>query len=185
MKITRTKINGCLVIEPKVFGDERGFFLETFQAGRYREKAGIDLPFVQDNHSRSTKGVLRGLHFQKTKPQGKLVRVVRGEVFDVAVDIRKGSPTFGQWEGVWLSEENRKQFWLPPGLAHGFVVTSETADFEYKCTDYYDPTDEGCLIWNDPDVGIDWPIEEPVLSEKDQQGSLLKDLMLELEDKGV
>ena len=183
MKITRTKINGCLVIEPKVFGDERGFFLETFQAGRYREKAGIDLPFVQDNHSRSTKGVLRGLHFQKTKPQGKLVRVVRGEVFDVAVDIRKGSPTFGQWEGVWLSEENRKQFWLPPGLAHGFVVTSETADFEYKCTDYYDPTDEGCLIWNDPDVGIDWPIEEPVLSEKDQQGSLLKDLMLE--DKGV
>ena len=183
MKITRTKINGCLVIEPKVFGDERGFFLETFQAGRYREKAGIDLPFVQDNHSRSTKGVLRGLHFQKTKPQGKLVRVVRGEVFDVAVDIRKGSPTFGQWEGVWLSEENKKQFWLPPGLAHGFVVTSETADFEYKCTDYYDPTDEGCLIWNDPDVGIDWPIEEPVLSEKDQQGSLLKDLMLE--DKGV
>ena len=183
MKITRTKINGCLVIEPKVFGDERGFFLETFQAGRYREKAGIDLPFVQDNHSRSTKGVLRGLHFQKTKPQGKLVRVVRGEVFDVAVDIRKGSPTFGQWEGVWLSEENRKQFWLPPGLAHGFVVTSETADFEYKCTDYYDPTDEGCLIWNDPDVGIEWPIEEPVLSEKDQQGSLLKDLMLE--DKGV
>ena len=183
MKITRTKINGCLVIEPKVFGDERGFFLETFQAGRYREKAGIDLPFVQDNHSRSTKGVLRGLHFQKTKPQGKLVRVVRGEVFDVAVDIRKGSPTFGQWEGVWLSEENRKQFWLPPGLAHGFVVTSETADFEYKCTDYYDPTDEGCLIWNDPDVGIDWPIEEPVLSEKDQQGSLLKDLMLE--DKGI
>ena len=183
MKITRTKINGCLVIEPKVFGDERGFFLETFQAGRYREKAGIDLPFVQDNHSRSTKGVLRGLHFQKTKPQGKLVRVVRGEVFDVAVDIRKGSPTFGQWEGVWLSEENRKQFWLPPGLAHGFVVTSETADFEYKCTDYYDPTDEGCLIWNDPDVGIEWPIEEPVLSEKDQQGSLLKDLMLE--DKGI
>lgn len=183
MKITRTKINGCLVIEPKVFGDERGFFLETFQAGRYREKAGIDLPFVQDNHSRSTKGVLRGLHFQKTKPQGKLVRVVRGEVFDVAVDIRKGSPTFGKWEGVWLSEENKKQFWLPPGLAHGFVVTSETADFEYKCTDYYDPTDEGCLIWNDPDVGIDWPIEDPVLSEKDQQGSLLKDLMLE--DKGV
>ena len=183
MKITRTKINGCLVIEPKVFGDERGFFLETFQAGRYREKAGIDLPFVQDNHSRSTKGVLRGLHFQKTKPQGKLVRVVRGEVFDVAVDIRKGSPTYGKWEGVWLSEENKKQFWLPPGLAHGFVVTSETADFEYKCTDYYDPTDEGCLIWNDPDVGIDWPIEDPVLSEKDQQGSLLKDLMLE--DKGV
>ena len=183
MKITRTKINGCLVIEPKVFGDERGFFLETFQAERYKEMAGIELSFVQDNHSRSTKGVLRGLHFQKTKPQGKLVRVVRGEVFDVAVDIRKGSPTFGQWEGVWLSEENKKQFWLPPGLAHGFVVTSETADFEYKCTDYYDPTDEGCLIWNDPDVGIDWPIEEPVLSEKDQQGSLLKDLMLE--DKGV
>ena len=183
MKITRTKINGCLVIEPKVFGDERGFFLETFQAERYKEMAGIELSFVQDNHSRSTKGVLRGLHFQKTKPQGKLVRVVRGEVFDVAVDIRKGSPTYGKWEGVWLSEENKKQFWLPPGLAHGFVVTSETADFEYKCTDYYDPTDEGCLIWNDPDVGIDWPIEDPVLSEKDQQGSLLKDLMLE--DKGV
>ena len=179
MKITRTKINGCLVIEPKVFGDERGFFLETFQAERYKEMAGIELSFVQDNHSRSTKGVLRGLHFQKTKPQGKLVRVVRGEVFDVAVDIRKGSPTFGKWEGVWLSEENKKQFWLPPGLAHGFVVTSETADFEYKCTDYYNPADEDCLIWNDPDVGIDWPIEDPVLSEKDQQGSLLKDLMLE------
>ncbi|CAG9297709.1 dTDP-4-dehydrorhamnose 3,5-epimerase [Celerinatantimonas diazotrophica] len=168
MNVIETKLSGCVIIEPKVFGDHRGFFLETFQAKRYAEEAGIMLPFVQDNHSRSTKGVLRGLHFQKTKPQGKLVRVVRGEVFDVAVDIRPESKTFGQWEGVILSEENKKQFWVPPSFAHGFVVLSDTADFEYKCTDYYDPSDEGSIAWNDPDISIDWPFHENLnLSEKD------------------
>lgn len=176
MKVIETAIDGVKIIEPRVFGDERGFFLETFQARRYAEEAGIDLPFVQDNHSRSAKGVLRGLHFQKTKPQGKLVRVVRGEVFDVAVDIRRDSPTFGRWEAVILSEENKRQFWVPPGLAHGFVVLSETADFEYKCTDYYDPSDEACLIWNDPTVGIEWPLAEPQLSAKDAQGLTLREL---------
>lgn len=134
---------------------------------------GIDLNFVQDNHSRSSRGVLRGLHFQKINPQGKLVRVVRGEVFDVAVDIRPDSPTYGAWEGVILSEENKTQFWVPPGLAHGFVVLSEVADFEYKCTDYYNPAHEGCLLWNDPAIGIDWPIANPQLSEKDKVGKLL------------
>ena len=178
MKVIDTEINDAKIIEPKVFGDERGFFLETFQAERYQKMAGIDLPFIQDNHSRSSKGVLRGLHFQKQRPQGKLVRVVRGEVFDVAVDIRKESPTFGAWSGVILSEENKRQFWVPPGLAHGFVVLSDIADFEYKCTDYYDPSDEGCLIWNDPTVGITWPIENPLLSEKDKAGLLLSELGL-------
>ncbi len=173
MEVRETRINGARIIEPRVFGDARGFFLETFQAERYAQ-CGIDLPFVQDNHSRSTKGVLRGLHFQKARPQGKLVRVVRGEVFDVAVDIRPDSPTFGQWEGVVLSEENKRQFWVPPGLAHGFQVLSDTADFEYKCTDYYDPADEGCLIWNDPMIGIEWPLPDPLLSEKDQQGQTLE-----------
>jgi dTDP-4-dehydrorhamnose 3,5-epimerase len=181
MEVIKTSIDGVVIIEPKVFGDERGFFLETFQSDRYKELAGIDLPFVQDNHSRSAKGVLRGLHFQKTKPQGKLVRVVRGAVFDVAVDVRKGSPTYGQWEGVLLSEENKKQFWVPPGLAHGFLVLSEVADFEYKCTDYYDPSDEGSLIWNDPSVGIEWPLDlldgvEVQLSGKDAVAGTLKDL---------
>ena len=177
MNVISTEIDGVMIIEPKVFGDERGFFLETFQAERYAELAGIDLPFVQDNHSRSGKNVLRGLHFQKSKPQGKLVRVVRGEVFDVAVDIRKDSPTYGKWAGVLLSEDNKRQFWVPPGLAHGFVVLSESADFEYKCTDYYDPSDEGSLIWNDPDVGIEWPEGiEPILSAKDQVALRLKDL---------
>ena len=177
MNVIKTTIPDVVIIEPKVFGDERGFFLETFQADRYAEMAGINLPFVQDNHSRSGKNVLRGLHFQKTNPQGKLVRVVRGEVFDVAVDIRKDSPTYGQWAGVILSEENKRQFWVPPGLAHGFVVLSDVADFEYKCTDYYDPADEGSLIWNDPDVGIEWPDGiEPILSAKDQVALYLKDL---------
>jgi dTDP-4-dehydrorhamnose 3,5-epimerase len=177
MKVIKTDVAGAVIIEPKVFGDERGFFLETFQAERYKELAGIELDFVQDNHSRSGKNVLRGLHFQKTRPQGKLVRVVRGEVFDVAVDIRKDSPTYGQWAGVYLTEENKRQFWVPPGLAHGFVVLSDVADFEYKCTDYYDPSDEGCLIWNDPTVAIEWPEGiEPILSEKDKLGSLFVDL---------
>ena len=176
MNIIQTKLRDCVIIEPKVFGDERGFFLETFQADRYADLAGISLPFVQDNHSRSSKGVLRGLHFQKTKPQGKLVRVVRGEVFDVAVDIRSGSPTFGQWQSVILSEENKTQLWVPPGFAHGFVVLSEIADFEYKCTDYYDPFDEDSLLWNDSDLNISWPIDNPRLSEKDANAPLLANL---------
>lgn len=178
MKVSHSKLKGCVIIEPRVFGDDRGFFLETFQAVRYEQEAGIDLPFVQDNHSRSARGVLRGLHFQKTKPQGKLVRVVRGEVYDVAVDIRKESATFGQWEGVILSEDNKKQFWVPPGFAHGFVVLSSTADFEYKCTDYYDPTDEGSILWSDSDLNIPWPISNPVLSAKDESAKRLVDLRL-------
>ena len=178
MKISHSKLKGCVIIEPRVFGDERGFFLETFQTVRYQQEAGIDLAFVQDNHSRSARGVLRGLHFQKTKPQGKLVRVVRGEVYDVAVDIRNGSPTFGEWEAVILSEDNKKQLWVPPGFAHGFVVLSDTADFEYKCTDYYDPTDEGSVLWNDPDLDIRWPIANPVLSTKDQSATRLVDLRI-------
>ena len=176
MQVTDTKIAGVKIIQPKGFGDARGFFLETFEEKRYREMLGIDLNFVQDNHSRSSRGVLRGLHFQKINPQGKLVRVVRGEVFDVAVDIRPDSPTYGAWEGVILSEENKTQFWVPPGLAHGFVVLSEVADFEYKCTDYYNPAHEGCLLWNDPAIGIDWPIANPQLSEKDKVGKLLGEL---------
>ena len=178
MKISHSKLKGCVIIEPRVFGDERGFFLETFQAVRYKQEAGIDLPFVQDNHSRSARGVLRGLHFQKTKPQGKLVRVVRGEVYDVAVDIRKGSATFGEWEGVILSEDNKKQFWVPPGFAHGFVVLSDIADFEYKCTDFYDSTDEGSILWSDPDLGIQWPVQNPIVSAKDAVAKQLADLDL-------
>jgi dTDP-4-dehydrorhamnose 3,5-epimerase len=178
MNVIKTNIDGVVIIEPKVFGDDRGFFLETFQAERYKDFAGIDLPFVQDNHSRSGKNVLRGLHFQKTKPQGKLVRVVRGEVFDVVVDIRKDSLSYGLWAGALLSEENKRQFWVPPGFAHGFVVLSDVADFEYKCTDYYDPTDEGCLMWNDPTVDIEWPEGiEPILSAKDQDGMALGELL--------
>ncbi|MEC5342058.1 dTDP-4-dehydrorhamnose 3,5-epimerase [Brenneria populi] len=176
MQVKDTRIEGVKIVQPKVFGDARGFFLETFEKRRYQEMLNIDLDFVQDNHSRSSKGVLRGLHFQRSNPQGKLVRVVRGEVFDVAVDIRPGSPTYGAWEGVILSEENKTQFWIPPGLAHGFVVLSDVADFEYKCTDYYNPANEGCLLWNDPDVGIEWPVTEPLLSEKDKLGKRFKEL---------
>ena len=176
MNVVKTKLHDCVIIEPKVFGDERGFFLETFQAERYSKLAGITLAFVQDNHSRSSKSVLRGLHYQKTKPQGKLVRVVRGEVYDVAVDIREGSQTFGQWEGVILSEENKRQFWVPPGFAHGFLVLSDTAAFEYKCTDYYDPFDEGSVLWNDHDLGISWPLADPILSNKDASADRLVDL---------
>jgi len=171
MNVIDTKIVDVKIIEPKVFGDERGFFLETYQAERYKKALNINADFVQDNHSRSTQGVLRGLHFQRSKPQGKLVRVVRGEVYDVAVDIRKDSPTYGKWEGVILSEENKRQFWVPAGLAHGFLVLSESADFEYKCTEYYDPNDEGCLMWNDASVGIEWPKGlTPILSKKDKCG---------------
>ncbi|MCA6975825.1 dTDP-4-dehydrorhamnose 3,5-epimerase [Pectobacterium carotovorum] len=176
MQVKDTRIEGVKIIQPKVFGDDRGFFLETFEKKRYQEMLNINLDFVQDNHSRSSKGVLRGLHFQRSNPQGKLVRVVRGEVFDVAVDIRPDSPTYGAWEGVILSEENKTQFWIPPGLAHGFVVLSDVADFEYKCTDYYNPANEGCLLWNDPDVGIEWPVTSPLLSEKDKLGRLFKEL---------
>ena len=176
MIVIKTKLKDCLIIKPKVFGDERGFFLETFQADRYAELAGITLPFVQDNHSFSSKDVLRGLHFQKTKPQGKLVRVVQGEVYDVAVDMRQESKTYGRWESVILSEENKTQFWIPPGFAHGFVVLSDTANFEYKCTDYYDPSDEGSLLWNDPDLNISWPIDNPKLSDKDANASLFAQL---------
>lgn len=176
MNLIDTAIADVKIIEPRVFGDERGFFLETFQAERYNRELGIQLEFVQDNHSRSAQHVLRGMHFQKNRPQGKLVRVVSGEVFDVAVDIRPNSPTYGQWAAAILSAENKRQFWVPPGLAHGFVVLSNTADFEYKCTDYYDPSDEGCLAWDDPEVAIDWPIDTPILSAKDSQGLGLSDL---------
>jgi dTDP-4-dehydrorhamnose 3,5-epimerase len=176
VNVIETSLQGCVIIEPTVYGDERGFFLETFQTEKYAAVAGIHTPFVQDNHSRSTRGVLRGLHFQKTKPQGKLVRVVRGEVFDVAVDLRKGSTTFGRWEGVILSENNKRQFWVPPGFAHGFLVLSEIADFEYKCTDYYDPSDEGCVLWNDPALNIDWPLGKPILSHKDANAQLLREV---------
>ncbi|WP_369854479.1 dTDP-4-dehydrorhamnose 3,5-epimerase [Candidatus Thalassolituus haligoni] len=183
MNVIQTSIDGVKIIEPKIFGDERGFFLETFQTDRYRDMADISLEFVQDNHSRSARGVLRGLHFQKKKPQGKLVRVVKGEVFDVVVDIRPDSLTFGKWEGVILSEENKRQFWVPPGMAHGFLVLSNVADFEYKCTDYYDPSDEGSLIWNDPDVGIEWPLDrleehQLKLSEKDLNAGCLRELKI-------
>jgi dTDP-4-dehydrorhamnose 3,5-epimerase len=180
MKVIDTCIHDVKVIEPQVFGDERGFFIETFQQERYHEQAGINLPFVQDNHSRSTQGVLRGLHLQKNSPQGKLVRVVQGKVFDVAVDVRRASSTFGQWVGIELSEQNKKQLWVPPGLAHGFVVMSEVADFEYKCTDYYYPEDELCLHWNDPSINIEWPINNVVVSAKDKKGLSLNQLLEQL-----
>lgn len=176
MKVIKTAIEGVLIIQPKVFGDARGFFLENWNQARYAD-AGIPGTFVQDNRSHSAKGVLRGLHFQKQYPQGKLVFVTSGSVFDVAVDIRKDSPTFGQWVGVTLTAEEHQQFYVPAGLAHGFCVLSETADFHYKCTEYYHPEDEGCIRWDDPDIGIQWPLTEaPSLSPKDAKGSYLKDL---------
>ena len=175
IKAENTKLDGVLIIKPQIFEDERGFFLESFNKDIYSE-VGIDFDFVQDNHSRSTKGVLRGLHFQKTKPQGNLVRVVKGKVFDIAVDIRRGSATYGQWEAVILSEENKTQFWVPPGFAHGFMVLSDIADFEYKCTGYYDQSDEGGIIWNDPYLNIPWPDKNPILSEKDANAPKLIDL---------
>ena len=167
MKVIETDISDVLIFEPQVFGDERGFFYETFHAQRYKE-FGIKENFVQDNRSRSTGGVLRGLHFQKRKPQGKLVTVTQGEVFDVAVDLRPNSSTFGKYESIVLTGENKIQFYIPPGFAHGFCVLSDSADFQYKCTDFYDPSDEGGLIWNDKTVDINWPIEEPKLSDKDK-----------------
>ena len=176
MEVIQTEIPDVKIVQPKIYGDDRGFFLETFEQKRYQEMLGINLNFVQDNHSRSQKDVLRGLHFQTKNPQGKLVRVVRGKVFDVAVDIRKDSKTYGKWIGVVLSEDNKTQLWIPPGLAHGFLVLSDIADFEYKCTNYYDPISEACLLWNDPTVNIKWGISNPILSEKDKLGKTLKEL---------
>lgn len=169
MNVIDTELPGVKIIEPRVFGDNRGFFVETFQAERYARAAGIQHAFVQDNHSRSRRGVLRGLHLQKRRPQGKLVRVASGEAFDVVADIDPASPTFGKWVGATLSDQNHRQLWVPPGYAHGFVVLSELADFEYKCTDYYDPESEAGAIWNDPRLAIAWPISDPVLSEKDKR----------------
>jgi dTDP-4-dehydrorhamnose 3,5-epimerase len=166
MRVVSTEIPGVIIIEPTVHIDQRGFFLETYHEERYAE-VGITGPFVQDNHSRSVPGVLRGLHYQVARPQGKLVRCVRGMVFDVAVDVRRGSSTFGRWVGVWLSEENRRQLWIPPGFAHGFCVTGDTSEIEYKCTAKYDPADEAGIIWNDPVIGIEWPIQKPILTAKD------------------
>jgi dTDP-4-dehydrorhamnose 3,5-epimerase len=179
MKFFPTDIPGVIVIEAQVFRDERGFFLESFHQRKYRE-GGIDASFVQDNHSKSVKGTLRGLHAQLRHPQGKLIRVIEGEIYDVAVDIRRGSPHFGQWVGVWLSAENFRQLYIPPGFAHGFCVTSEIAQVEYKCTDFYDPASEISVQWNDPDLKINWPIEEihsPILSKKDIAAKPLRQLM--------
>jgi len=172
MKTTPTAIPGVLIIEPKVFGDARGFFFESFNQKAFNDATDTDHQFVQDNHSLSAKGVLRGLHYQVNRPQGKLVRVVRGAVFDVAVDIRPDSPAFGRWVGVELTEDNHKQMWVPPGLAHGFLVLSETADFLYKTTDYYAPEFERCIAWNDADIGIEWPVNgaDVQLSVKDAAG---------------
>ena len=175
MRAIQTAIADVLLLEPKVFGDDRGFFYESFNAKSFREATGVDVQFVQDNHSKSARNVLRGLHYQVEQPQGKLVRVVQGEVFDVAVDIRKGSPTFGQWVGEILSADNKRQLWIPAGLAHGFVVLSETAEFLYKTTDYYAPAHERCIAWNDPDLAIDWKIDSPpALSAKDAAGMSFK-----------
>ena len=178
MKVYTTPISGVLVIEPTVFEDTRGFFFESYNYKRYVDH-GIDATFVQDNHSRSVKNTLRGLHYQVNPGQGKLVRVVVGEVFDVAVDIRFGSPTFGQWFGTFLSAENKKQMYIPVGFAHGFCVTSDVAEFEYKCTDYYSPKDERGILWNDPDLAIDWPVKEPILSEKDKKNIRFKKIKKE------
>lgn len=175
MQFERTPIDGVLLVKPEVRRDTRGYFVETWRQERYAA-IGIALPFVQDNRSRSVKGTLRGLHFQKDFPQGKLVSVSRGSVFDVAVDIRNGSPTFGQWYGVELTEENQYQMWIAPGLAHGFCVTSEIADFSYKCTEYYRPEDDAGIRWNDPDIGVAWPTAAPLLSPKDTSAPLLRDL---------
>lgn len=177
IKVTTCGIEGLFVIEPAVFHDSRGYFMETYNQNDFKE-AGLDMVFVQDNQSMSTKGVLRGLHFQKQFPQGKLVRAVRGNVFDVAVDLRSASETYGKWFGVELSAENKKQFYIPEGFAHGFLVLSDEAEFAYKCTDFYHPGDEGGILWSDPSIGIDWPIEEGMeltISEKDQKWSGIQD----------
>lgn len=174
--VTQTTLTGVLVLEPRVFGDERGFFFESFNRRDFAAATGLDADFVQDNHSLSSKGVLRGLHYQVQQAQGKLVRVVLGEVFDVAVNLQRGHPEFGRWTGVLISGQNKRQVWIPPGFAHGFVVLSDQAHFLYKTTDYYAPEYERSLLWNDPDIGIEWPIDnDPVLAAKDAQASRLKD----------
>ncbi len=179
MNVIETSIPDVLIIEPRVFGDERGFFYESFNAAAFEAATGLKRQFVQDNHSKSQRGVLRGLHYQIQQPQGKLVRVVAGEVFDVAVDLRKSSPSFGRWFGTHLSAQNQRQLWIPEGFAHGFVVLSESAEFLYKTTDYYAPEHERSLLWNDPELGIQWPFDEaPQLSAKDQAGKLLRDAEL-------
>lgn len=175
MKCVETRLPGVLVIEPRVFGDARGFFYESYNEAKYRE-AGIDRRFVQSNVSRSARGVLRGLHYQWPNPQGKLVSVLEGEVFDVAVDIRRGSPTFGQWVGVMLTAENHRHFWIPEGFAHGFCVLSEHATFAYQCTALYDARADAGIRWNDADIGIDWPVTHPLLSDKDANAPLLRDV---------
>lgn len=179
-QVTKTHLDGVLVLEPKVFGDERGFFFESFNARDFEQATGLKETFVQDNHSKSAKGVLRGLHFQVQHAQGKLVRVTQGEVFDVAVDIRQGSPTFGHWFGLTLSAENKKQLWVPAGLAHGFLVTSESAEFLYKTTDYYHPEFERSILWSDPAIGIEWPLHligsAPLLAAKDDVAPTLANL---------
>lgn len=179
MKIIQTDIPDVLVVEPTVYGDDRGFFFESFNQKLWQEKTGLNNSFVQHNHSRSAKGVLRGLHYQIRQPQGKLVRVIAGEVYDVAVDVRKSSPTFGKWVGDYLSADNKRELWIPEGFAHGFVVLSDMAEFLYITTDFYAPEYERCIIWNDPDINVDWPIDfAPLLSEKDVKGGLLKDAEL-------
>lgn len=175
MKIIPTALHDVLIIEPEVFGDSRGFFFESWNRRRYAE-AGLDIDFVQDNLSFSQRGTLRGLHYQTPRAQGKLVSVLQGEVYDVAVDVRSDSPTFGQWVGVVISSENRRQVYVPPGFAHGFCVTSDTALFAYKCTEYYAPEDEATIAWNDPELAVDWPVDAPILSEKDRRGIPLKDV---------
>jgi dTDP-4-dehydrorhamnose 3,5-epimerase len=178
MNVQKCELDGLLVFEPKCFGDARGFFMESWNQQRYQE-AGLSADFVQDNLSFSRRGVLRGLHFQNPHPQGKLLQVLLGEVFDVAVDLRRQSPTFGKWHGLTLSAENKRQFYVPPGFAHGFLVLSETALFSYKCTDFYSPKDESTLQWNDPQLGIQWPIKEPTISEKDSKGVSLRAIPVE------
>lgn len=180
MNVVATDLPGVLILEPKVFGDDRGFFYESYNQKVFQEATGLDVTFVQDNHSKSARNVLRGLHYQVKQPQGKLVRVVQGAVFDVAVDIRKESKTYGHWVGEILSAENKRQLWIPPGLAHGFVVLSETAEFLYKTTDYYAPAHERCIAWNDPDLAIDWQFDgEPLLSAKDAAGQRFRDALEE------
>jgi dTDP-4-dehydrorhamnose 3,5-epimerase len=174
MQLHPDQLPGVIVVEPQVHADARGFFIESFHAARFAE-LGIAVDFVQDNQSRSTRGILRGLHYQLRRPQGKLCRVARGEVFDVMVDLREGSPTLGAWCGLALSDQNHRQVYIPPGFAHGFCVISDWADFIYKCTDYYDPSDQHAVVWNDPDLGIEWPINDPILSEKDQNGKSFRD----------
>ena len=180
MKFSPTELPGVILIEPQVFRDERGFFLETYQRAKYAA-GGIDVTFVQDNHSRSVRHTLRGLHAQLRRPQAKLIRVIEGEIFDVAVDVRRGSPSFGRWVGAWLSAENFRQMYVPPGFVHGFCVTSAVAQVEYKCSDYYDPASEVTVQWNEPTIGIAWPesvlAAAPILSQKDQTGKTLADLM--------